>query len=295
MANKNRGLGKGLGAIISTSPTPAETMEEAVTHHPGRKIMELPVKDIQANPDQPRQVFDEEEIKGLAASIQSVGLIQPVIVRKVDGEWHLVAGERRFRAVKMNGNDTIPAIAIDADEEKNLSLALIENIQRTNLDPMEEARAYRLLVDRFGLKQSDLAKRVGKERATVANSLRLLNLPEEIQEGLQQGLISTGHAKVILSLSTKKQQLTTYRECLEQDLSVRALERHVKGEPDPEKKSGKTSEKKKEAHIRKMEEKLVQQLGTKVEIRHSGTRGKIEISYYSLDDFDRIVGLIKDA
>ncbi len=288
---KKKGLGKGLGAIIATSPTPVEALEETIGEESSR-VTEIPVSSIYSNPDQPRQHFDEDQIEGLAASIRSVGLIQPVIVRRGGEGYLLVAGERRLRAVKKNMQSVIPAIVIEADEERNVSLALIENIQRTDLDPMEEARAYRLLVDRFNLKQQEISDRVGKDRATVANLLRLLNLPDEVQEGISSGAISTGHAKVLLSLSSKAKQLQAFRVCVEKDLSVRALEEMVRDERKDASSSGGKEQKKKEAHIRKMEEKLIARLGTKVEIRHSGTRGKIEISYYSLDDFDRIASLL---
>lgn len=285
-------LGKGLGAIISSSATPVETMEQEVVADNAR-VQEIPLSNIIPNPDQPRSVFDENEIEGLAESIKSVGLIQPVIVRRGDENYIIVAGERRFRAVKSLGWNSVQAIVIEAGEEKNLTMALIENIQRADLDPMEEARAYRALISRFKLKQQDVARSVGKDRATIANMVRLLNLPENIQESLSAGQISTGHAKILLSLSGTAQQ-DLWREVVEKGLSVRALEEYLK-ENGGNERSGKgdAASKKKDAQIAKMEEKLISLLGTKVEIKHNGSKGKIEIHYYSLDDFDRLMDKMK--
>lgn len=287
-------LGKGLGAIISTSSAPVEEMEKVVSED-GSRVVELSLDNIIPNPDQPRTVFIEEEIKGLAESIKSVGLIQPIIVRKRDDNYIIVAGERRFRASKLNQARTIKAIVIEADEELNFTVALIENIQRENLNPIEEAKAYKVLINNFKLKQADVAKKVGKERATVTNSIRLLNLPEEVQEGLVEKSITQGHAKVLLSVSDKNTQLRLYNETTINGLSVRALEKLVKEDnvEDETESGSKIPPKKKSPQIKKMEDELVSKLGTKVEIRHSAGKGRIEISYYSLDDFDRIIELIR--
>jgi ParB family chromosome partitioning protein len=288
-----KALGKGLGAIISASPTPVEEIEKAVTEHKER-VIEIELDKIIPNPDQPRTFFDENEIMGLAESITSVGLIQPVIVREKDGKYILVAGERRYRACRLNQMKTIKAIVIEADEEQNFTLALIENIQRQDLNPIEEARAYKMLINKFKLKQQDLAKRVGKERATIANSMRLLNLAEEIQNGIIDKKISSGHAKVLLSVENPDRQKTLYNEIVSKDLSVRALESLVNTNKNETEADGHEKiSSPKAPHLKKMEEELISRLGTKVEIRHSGNKGKIEISYYSLDDFERIVEMIK--
>lgn len=282
-------LGKGLGAIITSSPAPAEALEKGLTRS-ANQIVELDVTSVLPNPDQPRTRFDEPDIRGLAASIQAVGLLQPIIVRRQGDSLFVVAGERRLRAAKLAGMKTIRAVVIDADEVKNLTMALIENIQRTNLNPIEEAEAYRILIDRFSLRQQDIAARVGKDRATIANTLRLLQLPPDIRESLASGEISTGHAKVLLSVEGGRQG-DLFRQVIKKSLSVRALEEKVR-----EKDSGKGASKRKkgkDAHIRKMEDELVSVFGTKVEITHAGGKGKIEISFYSLDDFDRIMDLIK--
>ncbi len=287
-----KALGKGLSAIISTSPTPVDEIEKSVMGETGR-VVELDVGAISPNPDQPRTHFDQNEIAGLAESIRSVGLIQPIIVRKSSDGYVVVAGERRLRAVKHIGKHSIKAIVIEAGEVENLTMALIENIQRESLDPIEEAKAYRVLINRFKLKQQDIAKSVGKDRATIANSLRLLNLPDDIQEGLSQGKISSGHAKVLLSIEDESRLRGLYFESIEKGLSVRALEQMIGEKAGASKKFPAKKERKKEAHIRKMEEALVSLLGTKVEIKHAGTRGRIEISYYSLEDFERILDLLR--
>ena len=289
-----KALGKGLGAIISASPTPVEEIERVVTEDKGR-VIDIDIDKIMPNPDQPRTIFDESEIKGLAESISPVGLIQPIIVREKDGTFIVVAGERRLRASKLIQAKKIKAIKLEADEELNFCLALIENIQRSDLNPIEEARAYKMLINKFKLKQVDVAKKVGKERATVTNSLRLLNLPEELQEGLISRLITTGHAKVLLSIEDSNKQIKLFHEIVEKGISVRALEAILnagKDSENPEDESEKTVIKK-SPQIKKMEDDLVSKLGTKVEIKHSGNKGRIEISYYSLDDFDRIMEIIK--
>lgn len=290
--NPKKPLGKGLGAIIINSPAPAERLEKEISQVKSDSVCDISLSLIDPNPDQPRMHFDDVEIANLAESISSVGLIQPIILRKADaGRFQIVAGERRFRATKNLGKASIKAIIINADEETNFSIALIENVQRQNLDPIEEAKAYRLLINRFKLKQQDVAKKVGKERATIANSLRLLTLPENIQEAVSAGVISQGHAKVIASLEEDK-QIHFYTQILEKNLSVRSLEKLI-NESSVEKIASAKSASRKDAHIRQMEEKLRSLFGTKVEIRHSGGKGKIEISYYSLDDFERIVEKIE--
>lgn len=287
-------LGKGLGAIISGSLTPVDDMESVIVEARDR-IIELDVNQIQPNPDQPRSHFDDGDINHLAESIRTSGLLQPIIVRKEGPSYFVIAGERRLRAAKRAGMGRIKSIVIHASEEDNLSLALIENVQRTNLNPIEEAKAYRTLIHRFKLKQQDIAQRVGKDRTTIANLIRLLHLPEQIQRGIAEGRISTGHGKVLLSMPPDRQN-ALYNEILKKDISVRALELLSKDERFASTKKKGTQEKRmrqKEAHLRKMEEMLISHLGTKVEIKHSGGKGRIEIHYYSLDDFERIIELLK--
>ncbi|MCL1864367.1 MAG: ParB/RepB/Spo0J family partition protein [Spirochaetes bacterium] len=289
-----KALGKGLGAIISTSQATIDEIESGLTSDKNR-IRDIDISKITANPDQPRYVFDENEILGLAESIKSVGLIQPIIVRAQDELFVLIAGERRLRACKLNGMKKIKSIVIEADDEKNLTIALIENIQRENLNPIEEARAYKLMINRFKLKQQDIAKKVGKDRTTITNSMRLLNLPEEIQNGIVDKIISAGHAKVLLSLEDRDTQLAYYNDIIQKELSVRGLETLIAQENGSGSSRGNIQRtlQTKSPQIKKMEEMLISKLGTKVEIRHSGNKGKIEISYYSLDDFERIIDKIR--
>ena len=290
-----KALGKGLGAIISTSPTPAAEIENIVVEDKNR-IREIELSKILPNPDQPRTVFDETEIEGLAESIKAVGLIMPIIVRENAGQFIIVAGERRYRACKLNEMKKIKAIVIEADEEQNFTMALIENIQRADLNPIEEARAYKLLIDRFKLKQQDVAKRVGKERTTITNSLRLLNLPEDVQNGLIDRKITQGHAKVLLSIEDHHKLMNVYNQVVENGISVRALESMLNGTKETVSAGNDSSQRAvqpKSSQIKKMEDDLISKLGTKVEIKHSNGKGRIEISYYSLDDFERIVEKIK--
>jgi ParB family chromosome partitioning protein len=289
-----KALGKGLGAIISTSHATIDDIEKELSSDKNR-IRDIDISKIIPNPDQPRSYFDENEIIGLAESIKSNGLIYPIIVREKDGLFVVIAGERRLRACKHNEMKKIKCIVIDADEEKNISIALIENIQRVDLSPIDEAKAYRVMINRFKLKQEDVAKKVGKDRSTITNLMRFLNLPEEIQNGLVDKKISQGHAKVLLSLKNSDTQLSYYDEIIQKDLSVRNLETLIAQESSSDSSKGNVQRttQAKSAQIKKMEEILRSKLGTKVEIKHSGNKGKIEISYYSLDDFERIIDKIK--
>jgi len=288
MSSKKRVLGKGLSAIITESAKPVEELEAGMAGDASR-IVEIDVARIKPNPDQPRTHFSEEEIAGLSESIKSVGLLQPIIVRKVSEDYFVVAGERRLRASKLAGLKRIRAIIMETTEEENITYALIENIQRTNLDPIEEAKAYRVLINRFKLKQQEVAQKVGKDRTTIANLMRLLALPDIVQAGISEGRISAGHAKAILAVPEHR-QMAVYDETVKKGLSVRALEKIAESFSD-EKPGQKTRAK--NPHIKKMEEMLVSIFGTKVEIKHSGSRGKIEINYYSLDDFERILEILK--
>ena len=283
-------LGKGLSAIISSSATPIDALERGLVEEKER-IVFIDIGKIRPNPDQPRRRTDNSDIQGLAESIQSVGLLQPIIVRREGNEFFVVAGERRLMASKVAGLKKIESIIINANEEENITMALIENVQRSDLNPIEEAGAYKVLMNRFKLKQQEIAERVGKERATISNLLRLLNLPETIQKGITDGSISVGHAKLLLAVSGKRQQ-ELYNEIIKKGLSVRALEKMLASEKKATAGS-RVRLKTKDPQIKEMEDMLISILGTKVEIRHSGNRGKIEINYYSLDDFERIIELLK--
>jgi ParB family chromosome partitioning protein len=283
-------LGKGLGAIISDSVS-LDALEKTLAEEKERVVL-INVEKIKPNPNQPRTHIDDSAIQGLADSIQSVGLLQPILVRKEGDDYFVIAGERRLQACKIAGLREIAAIIVRASEEETLTMALIENIQRTDLDPIEEARAYQVLVNRFKLKQHEIAQRVGKDRATIANMIRLLNLPGTIQKSLSEGRMSVGHAKLLLSVSEKKRE-ELFNEVVKKGLSVRALEKMMDSQ---KKKEGDKKEKRRIKHpqIKKMEDLLISILGTKVEIKHAGRGGKIEISYYSLDDFERIIEVLTE-
>lgn len=289
---KRKALGKGIGAIIGGDSV--DSILQGPENDGSSKVLELDIDSIKANPDQPREYFDPEKLDELAQSIKSMGLIQPIIVQKHGSEYHIIAGERRYRAARIAGLSHIPAIVKQVSELDNISIALIENIQRENLNPIEEAKAYKILLSKFKLKQQELAERLGKDRSSLANTMRLLNLPKEIQDAVVEKQISYGHARSLLSIESEKKQIEALYAVIKNGLSVRQLEKQIKdglfatGGTESKKKSKKA----KDAQIKKLEEELRSYLGTKVEIQNQGEKGKIEIHYYSLDDFDRIHELL---
>lgn len=274
MKKKERGLGRGLDALFGDAGAISE--EEA-------RIVEIPLKDIFPRADQPRQVFDEEKLHELAASIKENGILQPVLLRPAEGGYEIIAGERRFRAAIIAGLDTIPALVRELDDEKAAEISLIENLQREDLNVVEEARALKSMLERFGYTQEELAGRIGKSRAYIANTVRLLNLPEEIIKLLEAGKLTAGHARAILALESPEKQIKLARDIVENNMSVRAAEK---------KASGKAKKDKREIpEIIDMEEKLQNYLGTRVKITRTRRGGKIEINYYSQDDLQRILEL----
>ncbi len=265
------------------------------------EILELPLNTILPNKLQPREAFDELALQGLAASIKKNGIIQPIVVQRNGNKYEIIAGERRFRAAQIANLDSIPAIVRDVSELENISFALIENIQREGLNPIEEAKAYKLLLTRFELKQQELADRVGKDRATIANTMRLLDLSANIQDALINREISSGHARALLSLKDEKSRNKVFNDVVEQKMSVRQLENAIKNENDflkaldqkQTKKSSKKSDKKnKDAQIKMLEEELREVMGTKIHIDYNNGKGKIEIFFYDLDDFERIKDIL---
>lgn len=267
-------LGKGLNALIPEK---------------GEEILFLDVDRIMPGKQQPRRVFHEESLKELAASIKEKGVLQPVIVSRTgDGTFNLIAGERRWRASVLAGLKKIPALIKNVASKDSLEIALIENIQREDLNPIETAEAFNRLVKDFELTQEDLAARVGKERTTVANYLRLLKLPDEIKTMLYNGSLSMGHARALLSVEGKTRQIEAARKIIRSSLSVRETELLAKNISKPAKPAGR-----KDPQISSLEEKLIKHLGTKVRIMHKGKKGgKIEIEYYSLDEFDRLLEIL---
>jgi ParB family chromosome partitioning protein len=275
-------LGKGLSALI-----PEKEKKEA------GGVLEIPVKSIVPNENQPRRTFDDDALAELVSSIKEKGVIQPVIVRKLnDDRYELIAGERRWRASRSAGLNRIPAIVKDAAPAEALELALIENIQREDLNPLETAEAFYRLISEFNLTHEELSRRVSKDRATVTNYLRILKLPEEVKSGLAGGELTLGHAKALLQLPDSRSIKTVYRKIKDEGLSVRETEALCKRSPFKKSKKPAAAASK-DPQIASLEERLMHSLGTKVRLVHkSNKRGKIEIEYYSLDDLDRLLDIL---
>lgn len=267
-------LGKGLGALI-----PGKT----------EGVLELEIDKIIPSEYQPRRIFKDDTLKELAASIREMGILQPVIVRMADdGSFRLIAGERRLRAARIAGLEKIPALVKDAARAEALELALVENIQREDLNPIETADAFNRLMRDFNLTQDDISKKVGKERATVANYLRILRLPSEVKNWITEGSLSMGHAKALLQLDGARAQTEAAKKIIKKGLSVREAEALSKRLERPVK-----TVRHRDPQIASLEEKLIQHLGTKVRLIHKGKKGgKIEIEYYSLDELDRLLGVL---
>lgn len=270
-------LGRGIGALL-----PVEEED--------KKLIICGIEEIVPNRYQPRKVFDSEKLKELAASIKGNGVIQPLLARRTDSGYELIAGERRWRAAQMAGLRDVPVILREVRDTEMLELALIENIQRAELNPIEEAEGYQKLISEFDYTQEELSIRVGKERSTISNYLRLLRLPEQIKEDISKGAVSTGHAKAILGLETPQRQIEAHAIVVKKGLSVRETESLVKriAKGQPVKKAQKAS-----ADIDRLQEGLMRSLGTKVRIAGSGRKGKIVIEYYSSDELDRLVNILR--
>ncbi len=278
-----KGLGKGLGSLISVS--------EEINNE---SIVEIKVTEIEPNKEQPREVFDEEKLIDLAESIMEHGVISPIIVRKEkNGYYKIIAGERRWRASKMAKISTIPAIIKDFEEEKAYEIALIENLQRQDLNPIEEAKGYKRLMEEFSLTQEAVSQKVSKARSQIANSLRLLNLPKKAFLLLESGKISVGHAKVLLSLENKESIEELAELVAEKGITVRELEKLALSSKK-EKKEKKEDLDTKLAFI-DFEKRASDTLGTKVKIHNGKKKGKIEIEYYGYEDLERIFKIIENS
>ena len=256
------------------------------------RVVKIPVENIVPNPNQPRYYFDENNLKELSESIKEHGIIQPILVTKTNGDkYELIAGERRLQASKLLGLKEIPAIVRLATNQQKLELALVENIQRHNLNPVEEAKAYQKLSKEFNLTQEEIAKKTGKSRSTIANIIRLLDLPIEIQRGIIVGKITEGHARAILGLENSEKQRALYELILKNNLTVRATENKVK-EVTVHTHKRKVL-KQADPYLQNLEDNLQQKLGTKVKIKKHGTTGKITIDFFSEEEFNKIVKLLK--
>lgn len=293
MATKR--LGKGLDALIPSglgvdaNPKKAETKKEEQTESSSETLVKITM--VEPNRDQPRKNFDEDALQELADSIKQFGLLQPILVQQRDGYYEIVAGERRWRAAKLAGLKEVPVIIRNLTEQEIVEISLIENIQRENLNPIEEAQAYKKLLTEFNLKQDEVAERVSKSRAAVTNSMRLLKLSEEVQQMVISDMISTGHARALLAIEDADEQYALAQKIFDEKLSVRDIEKLVKsiGKPAKEKKEKEKNESL-EAVYEDIQEKLKQRLGTKVAVSGKGDgAGKIEIEFYSHDDLERIL------
>lgn len=273
-----KALGKGLEALIPDAPREAA----------GGLVRELSVNEIHRNEEQPRSRFDDRTMRELAASIRTYGVVQPVVVRQLPtGAYVLVAGERRLRAARLAGLDVVPAIIRDVDETGALELALVENLQREDLNPIDEARGYESLMELSGATQAEVAERVGRDRSTVANCVRLLELPPEVQDMLSEGELSAGHGRALLGLGTSDEIRAGAKKAASKGLSVREVEALARGG-----RRRKTVSRKKRTEdpvLRDWEERLQRTLGTQVRIERMGTEGTIRIEYYSDEDLERIL------
>jgi ParB family chromosome partitioning protein len=276
---EKKALGKGLKALIGEP--------DALTRYETDQWQYLMLEEIEPNPLQPREDFDEERLDELVSSVKANGVLQPIIVRRSGSGYQIIAGERRWRAAQKADLMSIPAIIREATDQDMLKLALIENLQRQDLNPIEEAHAYKALIEEHGLIQETLALHVGKDRSTIANTIRLLALPDEVQAHVSRGTISMGHARALLSLSDSVEQVSFCQRIVKEGLSVRQVEHLVKSR-GPRRKARRTASV--DPDVRRLEEDLQRSLGTKVRIRTTGKRGKIEIEFYSPDEFEALLG-----
>lgn len=282
-----KGLGKGLDSMIPEKKTKAE-MKEAQD----KSLVEIKISEIDPNMGQPRKKFDEDELLELAESIKIHGVIQPIILTKRGKRYEIIAGERRWRASKLAGLTKIPAVIREYTDKEIMEVSLIENIQRQDLNPIEEAVAFKNLIDEYKMKQDDLAERVSKSRSAITNALRLLKLDDKVKAMLAEGLISTGHARALLAVEDKNKQQVLATKIFDEKLSVRETEKLVKQilENKEPKKEEKPSEK---LIYKKLEDSLKSIIGSKVSIKgRDNGKGKIEIDYYSIEELDRITELL---
>lgn len=276
---EKRALGRGLSALIPTK----EYIEDK-----GSNLIDIAISEIKTNKYQPRYEFNQEKLNELISSIKEKGIVQPVLVRKSGAFYELIAGERRLRAAKSLGIEKIPAIIKDVADNDMLEISLIENIQREELNAMEEANAFNKFVTDFNYTQEKIARALGKDRSTVANIIRLLGLPKKVQDFISKGMLTTGHAKAILGLATEEDRLRVSNVVVKKGLSVRETEQLVA-------RRGMTQKRQplgKDAHITDIEARLQQMLGTRVKISHGKKRGVIQIEYYSPEDMDRLIGIL---
>jgi ParB family chromosome partitioning protein len=281
-------LGRGMAALLSNAAPPPSVPVATATS--GRSVLSLPVEAVERNPEQPRKRFDETKLEELAASIRQHGIVEPILVRKEGGRYRILAGERRWRAAQRAGLKEVPALVREATDREAFELALVENLQRADLNAIEEAEAYDVLATDHGLTQEEIATRVGKERSTVANALRLLKLPEEVRDAVRTGQLDMGHARALLGLGGAEEMKKLAQRAIREGLSVRALEALIRGlSKKPEKKGGATES----ASTRDLSARLQRHLGARSKVvQKSATSGRLEIEYTSLDELDGILSKI---
>jgi ParB family chromosome partitioning protein len=283
MSVKKRGLGKGLSALIS---------DELINDNDEKSkdsIINIDISLIIPNKEQPRQNFEQEALEDLANSIKIYGLLQPILLRKVGKKYEIVAGERRWRACKMAGLKEVPALIRELSQQESAKIALIENIQREDLNPIEEAMAYKKLMEDYKLTQEEVSSQVGKSRSYIANSIRLLNLGENITKFVAQGKLTTGHGKALLGIKDKNEQLKTAEKIITEKLNVRQTEEITNSKKIS---VNNVEENLRDTHIISLEEELMRSLGTKVNLVPGVKKGKIEIEYYGDEDLDRIIDVL---
>lgn len=280
----NKGLGRGLGALLQNSEPVSDDVRGA--------IVNLKINDISPNAEQPRKLFDQDKLAELAASIKENGIIQPIIVCRGDQGYRIVAGERRWRAARLAGLSLVPAIIRELTDVQVLQQALIENIQRQDLNPLEEAAALSRLIKDHGMTQEKLSTVVGRSRPAIANTLRLMNLPEEIQQMVRDEKLSAGHARALLALNHVSQQSKAAQMIINKDLSVRETEKLVKHMNQPQKKQ-KVVDPAYVLSVKEVERRLTGHLGTRVRLKDRQGKGSIQIEYYSNDDLDRLIELLE--
>jgi ParB family chromosome partitioning protein len=278
MVEKRPALGRGLSALIPDTPAPAPPAQ-------AERALDVDSDLLRPNKFQPRTQMDDERIDDLARSIRANGIIQPIVVRKVEQGYEIIAGERRWRAAQRAGLHKVPVVVRDIPEERLLAVALIENIQREDLNPIEEAHAYRRLADEFHLTQEQIADAVGKDRSSIANTVRLLRLPQEVRGNVASNALSMGHARAILALADEAAQLRLARDVIARSLSVRETEALVKKASAPEEKK---PEKKIDVHTRAAEDKLRLSLGTRVRIVRKGKGGRVEVEFVNENELQRL-------
>ncbi|SDF43882.1 ParB/RepB/Spo0J family partition protein [Sporolituus thermophilus] len=281
---KARGLGRGLDALFPATPAGGD-----------EPVNEIAIKEITPNRFQPRRTFDPEALEELAQSIRQYGVVQPIVVRKTMNGYELVAGERRWRASQLAGLKTIPAVVRDYTDAEMTEIALIENLQRQDLNPIEEANAYRRLMDEFGLTQEEVARKIGRSRSLIANMVRLLNLAPAVQEHVSRGTLTVGQARPLLALDKEELQIEAAETIIAEDLSARDAEELVKRLSSAPRKKKQPQPEKKEFFVAEAEDRLKLLLGTQVKIKPGKLKSKIEIEFYSMEDLDRILDILSES